>query len=146
MRYAQKMKDRSIWYSVGRIPTSFSVYTEHISLLFKSLRITQRTWGPLLNYLNMLVGPVVNSALWAKTERKNERLKHTVHVKCWMWNQRALSVFKLLGGVGVGWPLPQGTALFYLNQELPRGPWVLGTKTDESMPGLSYIHPVSKLV
>jgi len=23
--------------------------------------------------------------------------------------------------------LPQGTALFYLNQELPRGAWVLGT-------------------
>lgn len=115
-----------------------SVSKLSMSLLPKSLRMTQGTWGPFPDYLNMLVVPMVKSALRSKTERKEERLKCSVHVKC--WDERALSVSKLLAEVGrklalwlltgwSGWPvLPHDTAHFYLNHELLRGAWVLGTE------------------
>lgn len=74
------MKDKSTWYS-GRVPTNTSVYAEHMSLLSQSLRMTQCIWGPFLNYLNTLVVPMVNSALRAKTERK-ERRRTKVYCAC----------------------------------------------------------------
>lgn len=131
------MKDTSTWYS-GRSPTSFSVSAEHTGLSPKSLRMTGGARGSLLDgYLIMLVVLTVNPALRAKTGRKEERLKYTVHKKCWTWNQRALDVFKL--------PLPwvrsrlsdltaahqdrlsHSGAHFSLHQELPRGARGLGT-------------------
>lgn len=102
-----------------------------------SLRITQCAWGSLLDcYLNTLVVLTGNPALRAKNGRKEERLKHTVHVKCWTWNQRTLNVSKLLAGVGRKLALtshwlirmvclsPGHSSLPY-PLELPSGAWVL---------------------
>lgn len=72
-----------------------------MSLFSLSLRMTQCAWGLLLDcYLKHIGSANRNPALRAKNEKKEERLKHTVRVKCWTWNQRTLNVFKLLAGVG----------------------------------------------
>lgn len=141
------MKDKSTWYS-GRVPTNISVYAEHISLLSKSLRMTQCIRGPLLNYLNTLVVPMVNSALRAKTERKERRRtkvycarevlglksKGSECVQASAWS----GCTKLASHGPVRMALTQGTVLFYLNQELPRGAQVLGTGGMRACRTISY--------
>lgn len=93
-------EDMSTRYS-GRSPTSFSVSAEHKGFSPKSLRKTGCAGGSLLDcYLITWVVLTVNPALRAKTGKKEERLKYTVHMKCWTGNQRALDVFKLPPWVG----------------------------------------------
>lgn len=151
------MKDKSTWYS-GRVSTNSSVYTEYTSLLSESLRMTQCTQSPFLDYLNMSVVPVVNSALRAKTER-NERRKTKAYWACEVLSLKSQGseCFQVSGWSGCRkmanfhWPvrtdgLTPGHSSLLSQPGLTQESLGTGHRRDESMPGQSHTPDASELV